>query len=132
MFRYEIIDGEALIIDFTGKSGTHIDIPEFIEGYPVTGIQVILFSNIHSINIPISVKYIYESCFIYANNLTYINNIKLNDGFNLINDNTILLSPKSYGVCYKIKFKICDDYVCIYYNTILNYVHDCMYSDKFN
>ena len=116
MFKYEINNGEVLITGSDDESVTYIDIPEFIDGYPVTGIQLIVFPGTTSINIPKSVKYIYESCFIYASNLTYINNIKLNDGFNFINDSFIYLGHKSFGVVYKIKFKICDDYVCMSYN----------------
>lgn len=130
MFRYEINNGEVLIIDLDRSDHTHIDIPEFINSYPVTGVQFILL-NLVSINIPKSVKYIYESCFIYASNLTYINNIKLNDGFNLINDSFIYLSPKTFGIVYKIKFKIYDDYVCIFRDTTVNYINDCIYSSKF-
>lgn len=131
MFRYEINDGEALINDFTDKLVTHIDVPEFIDGYPVTGVQFILF-NLVSINIPKSVKYIYGSCFIYASNLTHINNNKLNDGFNLINDSFIFLGHKNFKIVYKIKFKICDDYVCMSYNTFNHLINGCIYSGKFN
>lgn len=131
MFRYEINDGEALIIALDRSDCTHIDIPEFINGYPVTGTQLIIFPGTTSINIPKSVSYIYECCFIYASNLTHINNNKLNDGFNFINDSFIYLAPKSFGAIYKIKFKICDDYVCIFRDTTVNYINDCMCGGKF-
>lgn len=132
MFRYEINDGEALITGSDDESVTYIDIPEFINGYPVTDIQLIVFPGTTSINIPKSVSYIYECCFIYASNLTHINNNKLNDGFNFINDSFIYLAPKTIRLVYKIRFKICDDYVCMSYNTFNHLINGCMYSSNFN
>lgn len=115
MLEYKINDAQVLITGFSDKPITHIDIPEFIDGHPVTGIQLVLFPHIIAINIPKSVKYIYESCFIYAHQLTYINNIKLNTGVNLINDNFIYFISSSHTIIYKVKFNIIDDKVLSVY-----------------
>ena len=86
MFYYEIDDGEAYIFAINDNSVTSVEIPEFIDDYPVTKIS----------------QFTFEYCF----NLEYINGIKLKEGVNIINNKFIYHERR----IYTIKYQICDDY----------------------
>ena len=107
--EYIIENGEVIITNIGDDNSVLIDIPEFIEGYPVTTIKRELrssFDRLRYINIPMSVNKIDTPVFIYASKLTHINDT-INDGFIIINNKFIYC----YLLVYVIKYQIGDDYV---------------------
>lgn len=121
MFYYEIDDGEAYIFAINDNSVTSVEIPEFIDDFPVTKIS----------------QFTFEYCF----NLEYINGIKLKEGVNIINNRYVLIINdemfKRYltmfnRLFHKIAFSIGDDYS---YDSCVNrcycIINGVEYNDKF-
>lgn len=115
MFKYEIIDGEVAITGYKDKTVTHIDIPEFIDGYPVISITNGGFYNcgeLVSVNIPNSVVRIGSESFFTCLSLKSINNIDLVFGINFIGDKFIYQNTFLFSIIYGVSSQICSDYVC--------------------
>lgn len=91
---YFIRNGEVTITGFRDDGCESLNVPEFIEGYPVTDIK--------HLSLGISSR------------LKYINGVRIEPGVNIINNKFILFyKPKCVydKFIYKIKYKIGDDYV---------------------
>lgn len=74
-FIYGVVNNEAQLISCKTPALSLIDVPEYIDGYPVTGISANTFAECYNavqINIPYSVKTIDEGTFKMCNNLQYI------------------------------------------------------------
>lgn len=120
MFYYEIDDGEAYIFTINDNSVTSVEIPEFINDYPVAYTS----------------QFTFEYCF----NLEYINGVKIKEGFNIINNRYILIINDEMvkrhltmfnRLFHKILFSIGDDYIydsCVNGDRIIDGVE---YNDKF-
>lgn len=111
MFEYKIENNEVTIIEVKDKSLTVIDIPEFIDGYPVTKLShyfVRFCDLLTNINIPNSVNKIPFFTLSNCNSLIYINSIKLKEGVNIVNNKFIVRGKHSYKIIYQIG----DDYHC--------------------
>ena len=69
-FEYNIVDNKAEISSYKGTSD-NLTIPDAVDGYIVTGIGENAFkkSNLKSVTVPDSVKYISQSAFAYCKNL---------------------------------------------------------------
>lgn len=95
--KYVISNGEATITALCDSGDYSIDVPEFIEGYPVTDIK----------HLSLGLSY----------RLKYVNGIRIEPGVNIINNKFILLYMPRYmfdKFMFKIKYKICDDYIGCY------------------
>jgi hypothetical protein len=103
MFGYEIEDCEITITGIKDRSTTLIEIPEFIEGYPVTKIDVGCFGDYMGTNI--------------------INNVKVENNFCVIRNKWIYY----YGAIYKIIHQIGDDYYCDFTDFFGMYVYRNLY-----
>ena len=128
-FEYTIENNEVTITNICDdNSSILIDIPEFIEGYPVTTIKQHLkytHDKTKYINIPRSVNKIRPSMFF--DRLTHINNIKLGD-FTIIDDNFIYCE----SLIYVIKYQIGVDYVSEnYYGNIRYFLEKYRYIENF-
>ena len=74
-FNYEIIDGEAVITEYTGSSDV-VEVPSEIEGAPVTKIGTYAFEaqyDITSVTLPESITLIAEGAFMDCSSLESIN-----------------------------------------------------------
>ncbi|MBE6861669.1 MAG: leucine-rich repeat domain-containing protein [Ruminococcus sp.] len=74
-FMYEIIDGEAVITEYTGSSD-EVEVPAEIEGAPVTKIGTYAFEaeyDITSVTLPESITLIAEGAFMDCSSLESIN-----------------------------------------------------------
>lgn len=74
-FKYEIIDGSAIITQYTGNS-KNVEAPDEIEGNPVTKIGTYAFEakyNITSVKLPETVTLIGEGAFMDCSDLESIN-----------------------------------------------------------
>jgi hypothetical protein len=77
-FEYKIENGEVTITGIKDETVESIEIPEFIEGYPVTNInnRCLRFCNsLTKININSSVNSIHYYAFGSCGSLTYINGV---------------------------------------------------------
>lgn len=108
---YQIFNDEIIIRGVIDKSATQINIPEYIEGYPVTEICTYAFRlcrNLEDINIPDSIVNISHNILYEHFYLKYINGHRIKNGFCLINNR--FMYWKSY--IYMIRYQICGDYIC--------------------
>ena len=67
-FEYCIINNEVMITGYSNAFSTKINIPEFIDGLPVTGIGEQAFYSVlcvESLIIPKSVAYIHWNIFVF-------------------------------------------------------------------
>lgn len=116
-FSYEIIDGEVTITRYNDSSES-IVIPETIDGYPVTKIDLYCFwyhnRNLISLYIPKSIKHIPHIALQGTHSLKYINNDMILNQNYLINNRFIFRD----GLCYTITYQICSDYYCGFYYII--------------
>jgi hypothetical protein len=64
--------------------------------------------------------------FMFAHELVYINGIKLNGDFSLINDRFIF----SYGLVHNITYIICDDFVCVDCGMMVNFIENYVYGSN--
>lgn len=74
-FMYTVNNNEAVLVSCKTPALDVIDVPEFIDGYPVTTISEDVFSQCYNaveINIPYSVKTISEGAFKMCTNLEHI------------------------------------------------------------
>ena len=111
-FKYKIDNGEVTITGIKNWYAypTIIDIPELIDGYPVTtlGNNAFISAFVTHLNLPKSINGIGYFTFSDCEKLTYINNIRVKYGVNVINDRFIYYDK---GVS-KIYYQISDDYCC--------------------
>lgn len=122
MFKYKITDSEVTITGLDSSDYTHIDIPEFIDGYPVKRIDIkpyrslfiYTLSELISFNFHQSVDYINPELFVRSNKLRLINNDVVKYG--LIMNNKFILTASTIGfiVIKRIIYSICDDYYYFY------------------
>lgn len=128
--EYIIENGEVIITNIGDDNSVLIDIPEFIEGYPVTKIVQDTrcgFFSLRYLNIPKSINNVDPYVFTYTPNLTYINNVKLEDMV-IINNNFIY----SHQLLYKIKYEICGEYTSYnYYGDIRYFLEKYRYIENF-
>ena len=92
--KYVITNNEVTITALCDTEDYSIDVPEFIEDYPVTDIK--------HLSVGLSSR------------LKYVNGIRIEPGVNIINNKFILFYRPEYEfdkLIYKIKYKIGDDYV---------------------
>ena len=129
-FDYKIENNEVTIIEVKDKSLTVIDIPEFIDGYPVTNIGEYAFCRcfyLYDIKIPKSVNNIDFSALYYFNS-QYINGEKIIDSLNIINDKFIYRN----GFVRKIKYQISNDYCSRNNLSYILYLINCdLYTKNF-
>lgn len=74
-FMYTVSNNEAILISCKTPALTKIDVPDIIDGYPVTTISEDVFSQCYNaieINIPYCVKTISDGAFKMCNSLQYI------------------------------------------------------------
>lgn len=74
-FMYTVSNNEAILISCKTPALTKIDVPDIIDGYPVTTISEDVFSECYNaieINIPYCVKTISDGAFKMCNSLQYI------------------------------------------------------------
>ena len=112
----EIINGKTTITRYN-DSPESIVIPETIDGYPVTKIDVYCFwfnKNLISLYIPKSIKHIPHIALQGTHSLKYINNDMILNQNYLINNRFIFRD----GLCYTITYQICSDYYCGFYYII--------------
>lgn len=94
-FEYEINDGEITIRWLKdNRSVTSIDIPEFIDGYPVTNIS----------------HYALDS-----KSLSEVNGLNINDDLCVINNKFILHMRFTYKISYQIGKEYCS-YFTVHWN----------------
>ena len=98
-FKINILNNEAIITSYEDKLVTYLEIPEYIEGYPVTSLGHWCFNGhsfLEKITIPNSVKLIYGGVFYdchslreinIPNSVKYIGNDSFNSCISLININ---------------------------------------------
>jgi len=87
-FIYTVSNNEAILIGCKTPALTVLDIPEFIDGYPVTTISEDVFAQCYNtvqINIPYSVKTISEGAFKMCTNLQYIGVATENNHYKSLN-----------------------------------------------
>ena len=122
-FNYKIENNEVIITGYNGKHGKSIEIPEFIEGSPVTKLFYWCFdeqSSIEEIIIPNSVKYINIGAFYKCTSLKQItipNSVKYiaKDAFNGCISLTNINIPNSVDYIGESAF-----FRCRYLKTINN------------
>ena len=122
MFKYEINDGEVTITGLDSSDYTHIDIPEFIDGYPVKRINIRSYSSLSkptlseliSFNFHQSVDYINPVIFIKSPKLRLINNSEIKYGLTMNNKFIITGSTINTIFINAITYSISDNYVCGY------------------
>ena len=112
-FKYKIDNGEATITGIKNwfRLPTIIDIPESIDGYPVTEINYSAFwghDRAISIIIPITIINIEHECFWGCNSINEINGVKLENGLCLINNRHVWYDRD----IFKINHQIGGDYHC--------------------
>ena len=122
MFKYKITDSEVTITGLDSSDYTHIDIPEFIDGYPVKRIDIkpyrslfiYTLSELISFNFHQSVDYINPVMFTKSFKLRLINNCEIKYG--LVANNKFIITGSTINNIFinKITYSICDDYVCGY------------------
>lgn len=131
MFEYKIENNEVTIIETMDKSLTVIDIPEFIEGYPVTNIGEFAFCrcfSLYDIKIPKSVNNIDFHALYYFNS-QYINGEKIVGSVNIINNKFIYRNR----LVRKIIYQIGADHCCSNNNSsyILYLINCDLYTKNF-
>lgn len=119
MFKYKITDSEVTITGLDSSDYTHIDIPEFIDGYPVKRIDIkpyrslfiYTLSELISFNFHQSVDYINPVMFTKSFKLRLINNCEIKYG--LVANNKFIISGTTINNIFinKITYSICDDYI---------------------
>ena len=109
-FEYEVIDGEVTIKWLMDRSVTSINIPEFIDGYPVTKIlsNALGTTSLSEVNgsdicgnpLIINNKFILYSCFTYK--------ISYNIGYDYISSFGVNWNYRYFigDVLYDINFKV--------------------------
>lgn len=124
-FEYKIIENKVIITGFNDSSITHIEIPNVIDGYPVTMIGSLETLYTEELIIPNSVNDI--SCIGLRNHgmLKYINAQPIIDGFCVINNRFIYY----HGMVYRIVYNIGGDYFVGY--SMLSYSYNCYFIDGF-
>lgn len=116
-FDYEIIDGEVTITRYNNDSVESITIPETIDGYLVTKIDLYCFwyqKNLISLYIPKSIKHIPHIALQGTHSLKYMNNDMILNQNYLINNRFVFRD----GLCYTIIHQIGLDYNCGFYYII--------------
>ena len=115
MLRCRIENNEVTITGVKYNSIKYIEIPKFIDGYPVTEID--------------------PDCF-YRVKIMNINGKYIIDGVNLINDNFIYYNKggcDGYKLIFKIKYQISDDYTTMYGDDYCCYfIENNFYNPVFN
>ena len=112
-FKYRIENNEVIITGYSDLSSTEINIPEFMDGLPVIGIDKHAFYGVSPVDrlmVPNSVVNIDEDVFAYSSRLKYINNIEIKDKFCVINNRHVWHNT---DILY-IKYQICGNYYCEY------------------
>lgn len=110
-FEYRIVNNEIIITGYSDSSSTEINIPEFIDGLPVTGIgeqsfYCVLY--VESLMIPNSVVDIHWNIFSFNHEIKYINNNKVTGESHVINNRHIYCGGDIYDIIYQIG----SDYYC--------------------
>ena len=110
-FKYRIVNNEIIITGYSDSSSTEINIPEFIDGLPVTGIgeqsfYCVLY--VESLMIPNSVVDIHWNIFSFNHEIKYINNNKVTGESHVINNRYIYCGGDIYDIIYQIG----GDYYC--------------------
>lgn len=110
-FKYRIENNEVIITGYSDLFSTEINIPEFIDGLPVIGIDEQSFYcvlYVESLTIPNSVVDIHWNIFSFNHEIKYINNNKATGETHVINDRHIYCGGDIYDIIYKIG----GDYYC--------------------
>lgn len=130
MFDYKIENNEVTIIEVKDKSLTVIDIPEFIDGLPVTSLSDTTFCrcfSLYDIKIPKSINNIDFHALYYFKS-QYINGEKIIDSLNIINDKFIYRNR----LVRKIIYQIGVDYCSINNSSYILYLINCdLYTKNF-
>ena len=95
-FNYEIIDGEAVITEYTGSSDV-VEVPAEIEGAPVTKIGTYAFEaqyDITNVTLPESITLIAEGAFMDCSSLESIN----------ISSGVVTISEEAFRGCSSLQF----------------------------
>ena len=132
MFKCHVIDDEIVISGVNNRNVVSVEIPEFINDYPVTRIESYSFcwcDNLTNIVIPNSVVNIDEDTFAYDSKLKFINNIEIKNRFCVINNRHIWYNTD----IFKIKHQIGGDY-CAYndYIGLRYFIGNKKYNEYFN
>lgn len=132
MFKHHVIYDEIVISGVDNRNVVSVEIPEFINGYPVTSIESHSFSwcdNLTNIKIPNSVINIDGDAFEYNTSLKFINNVEIKGGFCVINNRHIWFRTD----IFKINYQIGGDY-CVYtdYIDLRYFINNEKYYKYFN
>lgn len=132
-FEYNIVDNEVIITGLIDDFVKEINIPEFIDGYPVTSIGDGAFlTNFHlkRITIPNSVNNVGYAVFGIYQELEYINNIiTSNYHNNVIVNNKLIFWENNLFV---ILFEISGDYCCKIGEGLRYFIYDNVYLINFD
>lgn len=112
-FTYEIIDNKIRIVTYTEIFNFSPEIPEFIDGYPVTDIKM--------------------DCF-WCTKIREINGKTIKDGVNIINNKFIYFRNNGKvadNLILKIKYEIGNDYSIIYDDGYYEYFIENMFYNSF-
>lgn len=133
-FVYEIENGEVIILDYKDKTVESIDIPEFIEGLPVTKISDWVFFDCDQllyITIPKSVINISYSILFACESLNRINNVEIINDYCIIN-NKFIYDCESISM---IIHQISDDYYVSFSDSVDStenyYIEHLLYDKEF-
>lgn len=110
-FKYRIVNNEVIITGLIDDFVKEINIPELIDGLPVTGIgeqsfYCVLY--VESLMIPNSVVDIHWNIFSFNHEIKYINNNKVTGESHVINNRHIYCGGDIYDIIYQIG----SDYYC--------------------
>lgn len=110
-FKYRIENNEVIITGYSDLSSTEINIPEFMGGLPVIGIDEHSFYGVLRVDhliVPNSVTNIHWNIFSFNHEIKYINNNKVTGESHVINNRHIYCGGDIYDIIYQIG----SDYYC--------------------
>lgn len=110
-FKYRIVNNEVIITGYSDLSSTEINIPEFIDGLPVTCIDEHAFHGVLHVEyliLPNSIVDIHWNIFSYDHKISYINDNKVSGYIHVINNRYIYYRG---GINYII-YQIGGEYYC--------------------
>lgn len=130
-FKYRIVNNEVIITGYSDLSSTEINIPEFMDGLPVIGIDEHSFYGVLRVDhliVPNSVTNIHWNIFSSNHEIKYINNNKVTGETHVINNRWIYYR----GDINYIIHQIGSDYYCNVGNNKRYFINGLRYWVDFN